>query len=363
MFTLAALRHDTFSWDAALSLCFATRLAYEPSGTVKNVTLSWGFSRYLEFDRGEKGYMAIAEDVVLVAFRGSESLSDWLGNLSLVGETRAYGSVHSGFLSVYREVEANVRAALSGPISESRNVWLTGHGLGGTLATFVAAELDGHVKVTGIHTYGQPRLGDITAQAFFDTVYRDRFWRFVNNRDLITRIPPSYRHVGRLVHFDATGNVELPETEAATFDAEPPPWTTEQFDRLRSEIKNYQRQLRGQGRSERDAVLDATIEGRFPTLSDHRLESYLAAIRRQTGPAYVDSAVQLEMASRVAHGALGTRGGPDAPRRSHEEVPVLIRLKQVDWTPPPAGESAVTITQPEGRRDNHHPSQRPCVGS
>ena len=28
-----------------------------------------------------------------------------------------------------------------------------------------------------------------------------------------------------------------------------------------------------------------------------------------------------------------------------------------------AGESAVTITQLEGRRGNHHPSQRPCVGS
>jgi subtilisin family serine protease len=199
------------------------------------------------------------------------------------------------------------------------------------------------MKVAGIHTYGQPRLGDVSVQAFFDINYRNRFWRFVNNRDLVTRIPPSYQHVGRLVHFDANGDVELPETEAATLEAEPPPCTTEQYDELRSEIKNYQTELRVQGRSERDAVLDATIEGRFPSLSDYRLESYLSAIQRQTRPAYVDSAVQLEMASRVANEALEASGGPTAPRRSYEELPVLIRLKRVGWTPPPGLEIGSSI--------------------
>jgi hypothetical protein len=124
MFTLTALRQDTFSWDAALSLCFATRLAYEPSGTVENVTMkSWGFSRYLGLDRGEaKGYIAIAEGVVLVAFRGPESLSDWIGNLNLKYEPRAYGSVHSGF-ELYRDVEADIRAILTGSVRRGRVTW------------------------------------------------------------------------------------------------------------------------------------------------------------------------------------------------------------------------------------------------
>ncbi len=86
MFTLAALRNEGFSWQTALSLALASKLAYESGSTVANVTKSgWGFAKCEPLDRGEtQGFVAIADDVVLIAFRGTESLGDWIDRAHLV---------------------------------------------------------------------------------------------------------------------------------------------------------------------------------------------------------------------------------------------------------------------------------------
>lgn len=336
MFTLAALENDTFSWQAALSLAFASKLAYEPSGTVESIALqNWGFRQHVILDRGDtQGFIAIADRVALIAFRGTESLGDWIGNLQVIPERRPFGLVHSGFMAAYRLVDADVRVALSQNIG-NRKLWLTGHSLGGALATIAAAELHGAANVAGIHTYGQPRLGDAMMRTFYNANYQDRLWRFVNDRDLVTRVPPGYEHAGRLVHFDEDGNVKVPVTEAAAVTAEPPPYTEAQYEELRAEIRKHQLALRSQGRSEREAVLDRTVEGLFPSLSDHRLERYIAIIQRQTGSISVDSALAAELSIRAADEALEAAGGPVARRRRDQAVPVLIRLKQVGWKPPP----------------------------
>ena len=84
MFDIAALRSDSFHWSLALSLAYASRIAYENSGTIENLTLqTWGFQTYAMLDVGDtQGFVAATDAVTLVAFRGSESLGDWIGNLA-----------------------------------------------------------------------------------------------------------------------------------------------------------------------------------------------------------------------------------------------------------------------------------------
>lgn len=336
MFSLPSLRNDPFSWQTALSLALASKLAYESSSTIENVTTSgWGFTEYQPLDHGDtQGFIAKADGVVLIAFRGTESLGDWIDNLDVLPAARPYGNVHSGFMEAFRRVERDIRVALPTGTVAGRKVWLTGHSLGGALATITAAEFGSALPVTGIYTYGQPRLGNSAVRGFFKLHHPDRFMRFVNDDDVVPRVPPGYQHVGRLIHFDSSGNVQQPTTEAEAEAIEPAPLTEEEFKRLQSEIRKVKAELRAKARSEREAVLDATVEGLFPSLSDHRLDRYIAVIRRFTSGAFVNAVVDIEGASRSVMEAVESAGGLAARKRSTDDVSVLLRLRDVNWSAP-----------------------------
>src|SRR5262245_37408462 len=111
MFELSSLRQSAFGWNTALSLALASKLAYERSSTVESVTLSsWGFTTYRELDVGDtQGFIAAANDVLLIAFRGSESLGDWIGNLDVLPVDRGYAHVHGGFAAAFDFVQVPIR--------------------------------------------------------------------------------------------------------------------------------------------------------------------------------------------------------------------------------------------------------------
>ena len=81
----------------ALSFCLASRLAYAKNSRgriarkqIKDQIAAWGFSDVEAFEivRGSdidtQGFIAINDDHILAAFRGTESFPDWLTNLQTV---------------------------------------------------------------------------------------------------------------------------------------------------------------------------------------------------------------------------------------------------------------------------------------
>jgi subtilisin family serine protease len=335
MFSIDSLRNDSFTWQTASSLALASKLSYEWSSTIQNVTVNgWGFKQCQSFGADTQGFIAIGDDVIIVAFRGTESIGDWLDSLNVLPENRPYGKVHSGFIGAFQVVEQDIRSALPTGSVATRKVWMTGHSLGGALATVAAAELKDVLPITGIYTYGQPRLGNEAVRSFFKSRYPNRFMRFVNDNDIVPRVPPGYQHVGQLVDFDSSGNVSRPTTEAEAEATEPPPLTEEQFNKLQSEIRKVKTELRQLGRSEREAVLDATVEGLFPGLGDHRIDRCIALIRRQTSGTSMDSLITVERSQRAAMEAVESAGGPAASRRSTDAIPVLLRVKDANWAAP-----------------------------
>ncbi len=339
MFKLDSLRVDAFSWQAALSLAAASSLSYEASSTVVNVaTNSWGFRECQFLDAGDtQGFIAKADDILLIAFRGTESLGDWIGNLSVLSEGWSpFGAAHSGFLRAYGAVRGTILNALpaSGP---PKKLWLTGHSLGGALATVAAAELKDRIAIRGVHTFGQPLAVDREARRFFSQHFADRFFRFVNDDDLVTRIPPGYQHVGKLVHFDENGNVRQAASEAEAATMEEPPLTQSEFESLQAEVKRVDAAVRATGRAGREleATVDVTIEGLCPSLSDHALSRYIAIITRLATSGSMDPVVAIERDSRIAAEAMEGANMPRArPRRSTGPLPVLLRLKDQNWSAP-----------------------------
>jgi hypothetical protein len=280
-FDRASLTDIEFSWRAALSLALASKLSYENAASVQSTTRTiWGLDTCEFFEVDEtQCFIASTVDAVLVTFRGTESLGDWLGNLNLLSTTRPYGVVHRGFLSAFQVVESRLRTLIQG--LGRRRIVLTGHSLGGALATVAAAEWQGQFPISGIYTYGQPAVGKGEFTNHIAQHYRDSFFRFVNDDDIVPQVPPSYEHVGKLIHFKSNGSI-ITNTEAAimetavTRENQGPPMLTEaEFDELRSQLL-ARKAVRSAGG--RESARSSALEGFFTGFSDHRIDNYIAKI-------------------------------------------------------------------------------------
>lgn len=283
-FSLAALSATRFDWRAALSTALASRLSYEDACTIQKVVeKTWRFQS-CEFREADdtQCFVALSDRVVLLAFRGTESLGDWLSNLDTFSTPRPYGRVHRGFLAAFQIVEEELRTILSN--LQGRPLLLTGHSLGGAIATIAAAEWSGQIPIAWLYTFGQPAVGKGEFPAFMGQRYAGNFFRFVNDDDIVPRVPPTYQHVGRLLHFDAQGQVqsgtESPARASSAIGMEPAMLTEEEFDRLRAHLLLQRAQSRSTGT---EALAGPALEGFLPSISDHSLDCYLAKIKAKAG--------------------------------------------------------------------------------
>ena len=281
-FSIGSLLESDFSWRAALSTALASRLAYENGEQVElTAKSSWGFGSCTFVSMVDtECFVAASPTVVLVAFRGTASVADWLADLNFLSISRPYGTVHRGFYYAFRDVSARLRQILS-PFA-SLPIVVTGHSLGGALATIAAAEWSGQIPVARVYTYGQPAVGTNGFVNFIDRHYSNRFYRFVNDNDAVARVPPGYQHVGRLFHFDRAGNLQPTRPNRHPWAApETPTMSHAEFDQLRAELLARRAANRRAGIS---APLVAEVETEslfgFPSIRDHSLDQYIPKIQR-----------------------------------------------------------------------------------
>ena len=152
MFDREALKETIFSWESAHALAMASQLAYQDKPAILKhvVTVTWGFDDCQIFSEGEtQGFIAWDSDVVVICFRGTESVGDWLANLNIFRESRSYGSVHKGFLQAYQAVEGQIKSILDSASPGGKTVWSTGHSLGGALATVAGVSFERSPLVAG----------------------------------------------------------------------------------------------------------------------------------------------------------------------------------------------------------------------
>ena len=282
-FSIDSLRDAEFNWKAALSTALACRLAYETRQQVEATARNlWGFTGCTFVSLVDtECFVATSPAVVLVAFRGTAGVADWIADLNFLSITRPYGTVHRGFCYAFQDVNARLRQILS--LFTGLPVVVTGHSLGGALATIAAAEWSGQVPVARIFTFGQPAVGTDGFANFIDQNYARRFFRFVNHNDAVARVPPGYQHVGRLFHFDRVGNLQGQAESPALGRAETPTMSHAEFDQLRSVLLAKRAANRRAGITE---ALDADVEVAtesifgFPSIRDHSLDQYIPKIQR-----------------------------------------------------------------------------------
>lgn len=168
--------------------------------------------------------------VLIVSFRGTEPnkwhdiAADgkaWKTKLTKHGWPDGWGSVHSGFQAAFESIGPLMREKLKEYEGSGVGIWITGHSLGGALATMMAADVFRRQKtgedfdLRGVYTFGSPRVGNNAFHKQFSGAAmqsKTRVVRFRNGDDTVTAIPGiiEYKHVGTLAHL-GEGTLKFPK--------------------------------------------------------------------------------------------------------------------------------------------------------
>ena len=299
-------------WPVAETLALCSKLAYLPPVDAEIEFTSLGFKNVTPIVAGSMiGYVLSVEDVMVIAFRGTdtEEVSDWLANLSRSEFQTEEGPMHKGFRNAYYSLKPQIQTII-GSLGPPKHLWVTGHSLGGALAlvcSYDLCEIE-RFSLDGVITFGQPRVARGNLVKHLDTLLANRYVHFVNNDDMVPRIPPSFDHCGELVWFSGNqlkrskpkqlvaGAAPPPPAEAS-----PPPQETELIPTIEdkapsellppvSEAEFKRMQAEAQAKEKAEEQIDlmpvgpvAYGAGPSSLVDDHSMGKYVERIRTMLG--------------------------------------------------------------------------------
>lgn len=145
------------------------------------------------------------KNYLCMGFRGTDEIDDWLDNLNIISVDKLFGEFHKGFYNANNDIWASIFNKYQElRKAKKRPLFITGHSLGGAMATVAAAKLvHQDLPFTAAYTFGQPRVMTRETSRIFNMEAKSRFFRFQNNNDLVTRVPArlsGYSHVGTFIY-------------------------------------------------------------------------------------------------------------------------------------------------------------------
>lgn len=141
-----------------------------------------------------------------------EGDADALRNPILRNKLWRWAKVHKGFATAYGAVGPELLATVKRLQSEHRRpVFLTGHSLGGALATVCSLDLHMRLGMTRreifVSTFGAPRVGNRSFQRIYDDNVPIH-WRIVVGPDVVAKLPKiGFSHVGKKVLITVDGDL------------------------------------------------------------------------------------------------------------------------------------------------------------
>ncbi|MEM8804994.1 MAG: lipase family protein [Cyanobacteria bacterium P01_G01_bin.38] len=229
-----------YSTKLALSLAKASYLIYQDKKYVAEISRRWGidiknnFRYFNNKGRDTQAFIFRTDEFMVLSFRGSQELKDWFTNFNTklrnftirkagITSISSYkGKVHTGFFLGWAIIERAVLEQITRWRADCLKqgkalppLLITGHSLGGALATMAAAALsENGIDVAGLYTFGQPRVGDWSFSRQLNNNLDGKVFRFVNNNDIVPHVPPPfsplnpmrfYGHLGTMKYFDSKG--------------------------------------------------------------------------------------------------------------------------------------------------------------
>lgn len=248
------LKATSFSLTNARELALYARMAYDEPPTVCDTATD---TQVLIRD---------LDDCLVVAFRGTSSLRDFITDAETWRDCTPLGGIHSGMWQAWSGVAMKLLQALAQ--YSFKPVLMTGHSLGGSLAMIAARVLrQNMVNAHSVYTFGAPRVGDKEFQTGYNTTsvpgspfdnLGDATFTLIHDCDIVPRIPgwlAGFRRPGHDEFISALDAAKVVEDPSVVYRLESDVWSMFNAWRARQS----------------PACLDKV-------LTDHRVDNYIKAL-------------------------------------------------------------------------------------
>jgi len=176
----------------------------------------WCTKQYLSTTlTGVTGYVALdpTHNLIVVAFRGSASIQNWVANLDIAATTTTLCSgctAHSGFWKSWLDARKDVTGAIEklSSANPSYKIVVTGHSLGGAIATIAAAELRNSGYTVTMYSFGAPRIANSKLSDYI-TKQPGGNYRITHFNDPVPNVPPiimDFAHVSPEYYINKKNN-------------------------------------------------------------------------------------------------------------------------------------------------------------
>lgn len=217
---------DLFSYPSALFAAQLSQLAYNIGTQSENAITDFMNQYKLKFNPADNLYTYMNTDTAFmwttdslhkdlyISFRGTLLDEDNIQTdlyqtlVPFVTTMNTKTNISKGFFNAWAGIRNDVLSLISK--IQPTNIYLTGHSLGGALATLAAFEIKYYQHQIPynvvVYTFGSPRVGDIAFASMYNKLV-SKSYRVHNLGDPIPHFPTTYQgyqHVSELVLLSST---------------------------------------------------------------------------------------------------------------------------------------------------------------
>lgn len=139
---------------------------------------------------GTQAILVSFNNFIVLGFRGTEATSIKDIKADAKAKTTSCetgGKIHTGFKEAFESVSLDIQKKLNEDEFKDKPLFVTGHSLGGALATVATKKLSHEGGIAACYTFGSPRVGD---EEWIANI-KSPIYRLVNAADCVTMLPPS----------------------------------------------------------------------------------------------------------------------------------------------------------------------------
>jgi triacylglycerol lipase len=141
-------------------------------------------------------FIATSGNAIYVVFRGTKTISEWISDATFAQVDYSYvtngGKTETGFTEIYATIRSGIIDKVAGLAAGGSytTLYVTGHSLGGALATVAAPELAAKTPQLRpiVYTFAAPRAGNPVFTLNFNSSVTTS-WRVANTNDEAPKVP------------------------------------------------------------------------------------------------------------------------------------------------------------------------------